>query len=267
MATTWTETSDMARHEPTIRRIGGADIGAALALGWRDFLANPTQLIFLAILYPIIGLIAAQLAAGREVMPLFWPLVSGFALLGPVAALGIYELSRRREQGQGTRWTDALAVRHSPAISSILGLGVLLLAIFVVWIFTARAIHGMTLGEAPATATEFLSRVLYSREGHQLMLLGNLAGFLFAALVLCLTVVSFPMLLDRAGRGMPVTAGMAVRTSLRAARANPGPIALWGFIVALLLLLGSLPLFVGLAVVVPVLGHATWHLYRRLVRD
>lgn len=257
----------MTRREPSIRRIGGSDIGEALALGWRDFLANPTQLVFLAILYPIIGLVAAQLAAGRELMPLFWPLASGFALLGPVAALGIYELSRRREQGQPTRWTDALAVRHSPAITSILGLGVLLLAIFVLWLFTARLIYGMTLGSTPDNATDFLSRVLYSREGHQLMLLGNLAVFLFAALVFSLTVVSFPMLLDRAGRGMPVTAGMAMRTSLRAVRVNPAPLALWAFVIALLLALGSLPLFVGLAVVVPVLGHATWHLYRRMVQD
>lgn len=267
MATTWTEAPDMARHEPAIHRIGSTEVGQALALGWRDFLANPTQLVFLAILYPIIGLIAAQLAAGRDVMPLFWPLVSGFALLGPVAALGVYELSRRREQGQPTRWTDALAVRHSPALTSIIGLGVLLLAIFVAWIFTARAIYGMTLGDTPATATDFLSRVLYSREGHQLMLLGNLAGFLFAVLVFSLTVVSFPMLLDRAGRGLPVNARMAMRASLRAVRTNPGPLALWGFLIALLLALGSLPLFVGLAVVVPVLGHATWHLYRRIVRD
>ncbi|MFC7608826.1 DUF2189 domain-containing protein [Teichococcus aestuarii] len=190
-------------------------------------------------------------------MPLFWPLVSGFTLLGPVAALGVYELSRRREQGQPTRWTDALAVRHSPALTSIIGLGVLLLAIFVAWIFTARAIYGITLGDTPATATDFLSRVLYSREGHQLMLLGNLAGFLFAVLVFSLTVVSFPMLLDRAGRGLPVNARMAMRASLRAVRTNPGPLALWGFLIALLLALGSLPLFVGLAVVVPVLGHAT----------
>jgi uncharacterized membrane protein len=245
-----------------VRHIGTATIWRALSLGWRDFQANPTQLIFLAIIYPIIGVIAAGAAAGRDMMPIIWPMLSGFALVGPVAALGVYELSRRREAGQEPSWVDAFAVLRSPSISSILVLGVMLLAIFVAWLFTARAIYDATFaGIAPAaTVGEFLRQVLQTPAGWRLVILGNLTGLVFAAVVLSLTVISFPLLLDR-----PVGAGVALRTSLQAVVTNPVPMALWGLMVALILAVASIPAFVGLAVAVPVLGHATWHLYRAVV--
>lgn len=246
---------------PVIRRIGVADIQAALAQGWRDFRETPTQLVFLAILYPILGLVLARATYNGSLMPLLWPLVSGFALLGPVAALGIYELSRRREQGRATSWSDALGVLRSPALPSILALGVLLLAIFVAWLGTARLLYDSLIGGlAPSSLAAFLRDILGTAGGWRLLLLGNALGAGFALLVLCLTVVSFPMLLDR-----NPGAGAAVLTSLRAVMANPGPMLLWGVIVGAMLILGSLPLFVGLAVALPVLGHATWHLYRRMV--
>jgi len=249
-------------HLPAIRQIGTDDVWHALALGWRDFLANPTQLVFLAVIYPVIGLLAAGFAAGRDMMPVVWPLLSGFALVGPVAALGVYEISRRRERGEETSWLNAFDVRHSPSLPSILALGVLLLAIFVAWMFTARGLYdaifaGMPAAEGPGA---FLRQVLRTPEGWRLMLLGNGAGLVFAGLVLSLTVVSFPLLLDR-----PVGAAAAVRASLRAVALNPGPMLLWGAIVAAVLAVACIPLFVGLAVAVPVLGHATWHLYRALM--
>ncbi|HEY4250625.1 MAG TPA: DUF2189 domain-containing protein [Roseomonas sp.] len=247
--------------DPAIRRIGPADLWAALTAGWRDFLAAPTQLVFLAVIYPIVGLLAARAAWGGSLMPLFFPLVSGFALIGPIAALGIYELSRRLERGMPVSATDALDVRYSPALPSILTLGVVLLAIFVGWIAVARQILFETLGAGPlGTPVEFWHRVLGTEEGWRLILLGNGAGFLFAAVVLAITVVSFPLLLDRA-----VGMGVAIRTSLRAVLANPFTMALWGLIVAAMLAVGCALLFAGLAVAIPVLGHATWHLYRRVV--
>jgi uncharacterized membrane protein len=244
------------------RRIGTATVWRALALGWRDFQASPTQLVFLAIIYPVIGIVAAAAAAGRDMMPIIWPLLSGFALVGPVAALGIYELSRRREAGEEPSWVDAFAVLRSPSIFSILAVGVMLLAIFVAWLFTARAIYDTTFAGVPpaTTADDFLRQVLQTEAGWRLILLGNLTGLVFAAVVLSLTVVSFPLLLDR-----PVGAGVALRTSLQAVVANPGPMALWGLMVAVILAVASIPAFVGLAVAVPVLGHATWHLYRAVV--
>jgi len=254
-----------ALPEPAIRRIGVRDLGRALGAGLSDFLAVPTQLLFLGAIYPVVGLIAARAAWGGPLMPLLWPLVAGLSLVGPVAALGLYEISRRRERGLPVSWRNAFDVLRSPAILSIALLGLMLLAIFVAWIFAAQAIHHATIGAAagppPASPQEFLWRVFATDEGWWLILIGNGVGFLFAALVLSLTVVSFPLLLDRPYLG-PVT---AVRTSLRAVAVNPVPMALWGLIVAGLLFLGALPFFVGLAVVMPLLGHATWHLYRRVV--
>jgi uncharacterized membrane protein len=247
---------------PAVRKISTAHVWRALAMGWDDFKAHPTQLIFLAIIYPVIGIVAAAAAAGRDMTPIIWPLLSGFALVGPVAALGVYELSRRREAGQRVSWVDAFGVLRSPSISSILALGVMLLAIFVAWLFTARAIFDTTFAGMPPAASfgELIRQVLQTPAGWHLMLLGNGTGLLFAIVVLALTVVSFPLLLDR-----PVGAGTALRTSLQAVVTNPIPMALWGLVVAVTLFVASIPLFVGLAVAVPVLGHATWHLYRAVV--
>jgi len=250
-----------ARALPTIRRIGAADLVTALHRGWQDFLAAPTQLIFLCLVYPVIGLFAAAIASGADSLPMLWPLVSGFALVGPLAAIGVYEISRRLEVDSSVSWLDALEVRHSHALVSILLLGAMLFAIFLAWMVAARLIQAATMGDIPAVpVADYIRFVLNSPEGHRMILWGNLTGFCFAVVVLALTVVSFPMLLDR-NPGLSV----ALRTSIRVVIANPGTMALWGVIVAGLLLLGSLPAFVGLAVVMPVLGHATWHLYRAVV--
>lgn len=251
-----------AGAEPTVRRIGLADVGDALRLGWRDFLATPTQLLFLGVLYPLVGLFAARALAGEDTLPLFYPLVAGLSLMGPVAALGIYEISRRRERGYAVSWLDAFSVLRSPAIPSIVALALMLFAIFGAWVFVAERIYGATLGAVaqPTSVGEFVRFLRDTPEGWRLILLGNGAGFVFAVVVLALTVVSFPLLLDR-----DVGPGVAVRTSLRAVATNPIPMAAWGLIVAALLVLGSLPLFIGLAVAMPVLGHGTWHLYRKVV--
>ncbi len=249
--------------EPAVQRIALADVGDALRRGWQDFLAAPTQLLFLGVLYPIVGLFAARATAGGgDAMALFYPLVAGLSLMGPVAALGIYEISRRRERGWAVSWLDAFSVLRSPAILSIAALALMLLVIFGAWVLVAELIYGATLGAVaqPSSVGEFVRLLRDTPEGWRLILLGNGAGLLFAVLVLSLTVVSFPLLLDR-----DVGPGAAVRISLRAVAANPVPMAAWGLIVAALLVLGSLPLFVGLAVVMPVLGHGTWHLYRKVV--
>lgn len=248
--------------EPTIRRIEIADIGDALRLGWQDFLAAPTQLLFLGLLYPLVGLFAARATGGGDLMALFYPLVAGLSLMGPVAAVGIYEISRRRERGWAVSWLDAFAVLRSPSILSIAALGLILLVFFGAWVLVAQTIYGATLGSVarPASVEEFVHLLFQTPEGWDLILYGNAAGFIFALIVLALTGVSFPLLLDR-----DVGPGVAVRTSLRAVATNPVPMAAWGLTVAVLLAAGSLPLFVGLAVVMPLLGHGTWHLYRKVV--
>ncbi len=251
----------VAVPSPAVRRIGLADLQAALAEGWRDFLAIPTQLVFLCILYPIIGLVAARVAVGNNLLPLAFPLVAGFALVGPVLAIGLYELSRRREAGLPVSWLNAFDVLRNPAMLSVAMLGGVLFLIFFAWLGVARAIYALTIGgEAPVAVGDFIETIQASPHAWKLLVIGNAVGFLFALLVLTIAAVSFPLLLDR-----NVSPLAAVQTSVRAVAANPGAMLAWGLIVALVLFLGCLPLFVGLAVAMPVLGHATWHLYRRVV--
>jgi uncharacterized membrane protein len=249
---------------PAIRKIGPADLKDALARGLDDFWEMPTtHIIFLSLIYPIAGLFLARMAFGYDVLPLLFPIMAGFALIGPFAGIWLYELSRRREYGLDVHWRHAFDVLRSPSVGSILLLGLLLMAIFLVWIAVAQAIYVATFGYKPAAAAsipEFIRQVLTTPAGWTLIVVGNGIGFLFAVLVLAISVVSFPMLVDR-----NVGVAGAVVTSVRAVAANPVTMALWGLIVAAALVLGSLPLLFGLAVVMPVLGHATWHLYRKVV--
>jgi uncharacterized membrane protein len=246
---------------PAVRTIDLADLRDALASGVVDFAAYRTDVVFLCIIYPVVGLVLASLAFGHGMLPLIFPLAFGFALIGPVAAVGLYEMSRRREQGVDITWADAFAVVRAPAFGAILALGLVLLAIFLLWLAAAYVIYLATLGpEFPASVGTFIRDVFTTREGWAMIVTGVGVGFLFAALVLTISVVSFPLLLDR-----DVGLYTAVATSARGVMANPRPMAVWGLIVAAGLALGSIPLFLGLIIVMPVLGHATWHLYRKLV--
>jgi uncharacterized membrane protein len=248
---------------PSIRRIGMNDLADALKMGWRDFMEMPSHLMFLAIIYPIVGVFLAAWTSGAGALPMLFPLMSGFALLGPVAAIGLYEISRRREAGMASTWRNALDIRHSPALPSIIAVGLLLFAIFIAWLLTARALYISLFGEvAPASIGAMFSQVLGTTAGWTLLIAGNLIGLCFAVVVLATTVVAFPLLLDR-----DIGAVAAIQTSVRATLANPVTMAAWGLIVAVALVIGSIPLFAGLAIVLPVLGHATWHLYRKVVGD
>jgi uncharacterized membrane protein len=246
---------------PAVRRIELADLGEVLARGFGDLGAYRTDVLFVCIIYPLAGLVLAWLAFHHDMLPLLFPLASGFALIGPVAAVGLYEISRRREQGVDISWADAFGVVRAPAFGAILTLGLVLLAIFLLWLAAAYAIYFVTLGpEPPASIGSFIRDVFTTSAGWELIVVGVGVGFLFALLVLMISVVSFPLLLDR-----DVGLYTAVATSVRAVVTNPGPMAAWGLIVAGGLVLGSMPVFLGLIIVMPVLGHATWHLYRKVV--
>ena len=247
---------------PSVREIRVADVREALAAGFDDFWTMPTHVVFLAIIYPVIGLVLARVTTQQHLLPLVYPLIAGFALLGPFAAIGLYELSRRREQGLDVSWKHAFDVLRSPSIGSIAALGLALMVIFLAWLAVAHAIYIALMGRGmPASMTELLHRILTTPSGWALIILGNGVGLLFAIVALAVGVVSFPLLLDR-----NVGANAAILTSVRAVLKNPVPMGLWGLIVALALLIGSVPFLIGLAVVMPILGHATWHLYRRVVQ-
>jgi uncharacterized membrane protein len=246
---------------PVVRHIAPSDLFDALARGFDDFMAMPSHAVFLCVIYPLLGLLMIGAAVGGTMLPLAFPIAAGFALIGPLAAIGLYELSRRREAGLDGSLSHAFDVLYSPSLGAIVAMGLLLMAIFLLWLVAAEAIYIANFGYAPpASISQFARDLFTTSAGWSLIVVGTAVGFVFAVAALTIGAISFPLLLDR-----DVGAAVALATSIRVVAENPLTMALWGFIVAAMLLIGSIPFFLGLTVVMPVLGHATWHLYRRAV--
>jgi uncharacterized membrane protein len=248
---------------PAIRRIELSDLWAALREGLRDLGVARSDVIFIAIFYPLAGLVLGRLMASMNMLPLVAPLVSGFALLGPVAAVGLYEISRRLEAGEPVSWSTPFEVRKSPAFTSILAFGAILAMVFFAWLAVAWGIFALTVGpEAPTSIGSFLSDVFGTGAGWAMIIVGTAVGAAFAALTFAISAISVPLMLDR-----DVGVGPAMRASIAAVRTNPKPMLVWGLVIAAALVLGSLPALIGLMFVLPLFGHASWRLYRKLVSD
>jgi len=253
--------SGSATGDLELRPVTLSDLRKVLAKGFADFRACRTDVLFLCLVYPAVGLVAAWFTFDYSLLPLILPILSGVAFLGPVTAIGLYQMSRQREQGQEVNWLTAFAVLGSPRFGAMLVLGLVMLAIFLLWLAAADGIYAATLGPAPPVSLAgFVSDVFTTGAGWAMILIGTVVGALFAVVVLALSVVSFPLLLDR-----EIGLSRAVKTSVRVVAANPWSMLVWGLIIAIGLAVGSIPLFLGLILVMPVLGHATWHLYRAAV--
>jgi uncharacterized membrane protein len=247
--------------EHAVRRIGDADLNWALAEGWKDFRERRGDILFLALIYPVVGFAAAAAALDQKFLPLLFPVVAGLSIMGPAVASGFYEIARRREAGLDSGWVHFFEPVLGPSRAGLLWLTLGLAVLFAGWLVAAFLVFESTIGVYPAGGlAEFFRQVFTTPEGWAMIVIGNLVGFIFALVTLVFGVVSFPMVIDK-----PVDAATAAATSARAVAENPRVMASWGLRVAVLLALGSLPGFVGLAVVLPVLGYATWHLYTRLV--
>jgi len=244
-----------------IRHITDEDLKIALRQGLDDFNDLRGDLFFAGLIYTLIGVAAVAMTTNMPLLPFFYPVVAGVGLLGPVAAVGFYELAKRRESGQEVHWFNMFDVRKRPTLDDMGVVAGLLLVVFFFWLLAAGILYALLFGWAtPQSISDFLAMVFTTPRGWALIAAGAAAGAIFGWIVLALSVVSLPMLVDR-----NVTASEAVSASWRAAHANKTEMVRWGIIVTALLVLGSIPLFVGLAFVLPWLGYSTWHLYTRLI--
>jgi len=257
------ETEGPLLARPEIREIGLADIKDALQQGWGDFKAMPTHLPFTIAIYLFLSIFLFIYSSNRDILGLIFPVFAGYTLIGPLVACGMYELSRRNEAGKFTSRSNAFYVFRSPNFGSIAILGAFLFMVYFAWLAAAEVFYVRNFGDiAPASAMEFMRQVFDTDAGTLLVYEVCSAGFAFAVFVLIISMVSFPMLID-----MEVNVLTAVVTSLRAFYYNVTVFFAWGAIVSLALILGTIPAFLGLGVVLPVLGHATWHLYRKMVKN
>jgi uncharacterized membrane protein len=209
---------------PRVRAITPRDLVDVLAKGFEDFWAMPTHVIFLSLIYPIAGIIIAGVTLGYDLLPLFYPMAAGFALVGPFAAIGLYQLSWRREQGLDAGWEHAFDLLEADSFRAILALGLILLVIFGVWIAVAQAIYVAHFGYAPPDSIDaFVRQVLTTDAGRRMILVGNGVGFLFALVAFSISVVAFPLLIDR-----NISATGAAATSVKAVLRNPLTMALLG---------------------------------------
>jgi uncharacterized membrane protein len=251
-------------REFPVRAIDMHDLRIVLAQGWQDFLAKRGDLIFVGLIYPIVVFLSIMIVQHASVLPFVFPFVAGSVVFGPAIASGYYELARRRELGLDSRWRHFLDAVRGPAGPALAGLTSMTVFLFLLWVLAAWLIYGITVGtlapEGFASVQHFLQTVFSTPQGWTMIIVGNLVGLAFVVAALAISIVSFPMVVDKR-----VDAGIAMRTSIRVARKNPFTSAVWGLTVVVLCILGALPAFVGLAVVFPVLGYATWHLYTRAV--
>lgn len=246
---------------PEPRALQPGALAGALRAGFRDFRTAPLFGLFFSAVYVAGGwlLWAAAQAVGRE----WWliPVVLGFPLLGPFAAIGLYEVSRRIEAGQRLAWPEVLGVIFAQKDRQLPSMAAVILMLFLFWIFVAHTMFALFLGLTPAatTAGGGVIDFLFQGNGPWLLSVGTLVGAGFAGVLFAMSVVGLPVLLDR-----EVDFISAIILSFRACLMNVGPMFVWGLTITLVIALGMAPLFLGLFVALPVLGHASWHLYRAL---
>lgn len=247
---------------PEVQTVTTADIWDSLRLGWRDFLRAPAFGLFFSAVYVAGGIIMYLVfaAAGQE----WWlmPVVVGFPLLAPFAAVGLYEVSRRLEAGQPLRWREILGVVLAQKDRQVPSMAMVVLLMFMFWVFMAHGIFALFLGTVSLVDITTSPRVLLEGSGPLMLAVGSLIGAGFAAVLFCISVCGLPLVLDR-----NVDFISAIIKSFEAVTANLGVMILWGLLIAVLLFVGMMPLFLGLLIVLPVLGHASWHMYRRLLAD
>jgi len=254
------EDSKPASPIPEIGKITVSELFASLAAGWHDFRAAPLFGIFFSAVYVLGGMLLITLSAGTVAWTLAMAL--GFPLLGPFAAVGLYEVSRKLEIGEPLRWREILLVVISEKDRQIPWVGAIVVIYFLIWTLLAHMLFAIILG--PSALTNISGSLQSLMTGKGLVLVGAefVLGAVLAFILFSLTVVSLPLLLDK-----ELDFVTAMLLSVRTVKQNLLVMFIWGLMLALLVFIAMLPFFLGLFVVLPMLGHATWHLYRRALYD
>lgn len=253
--------SAKSRPSLTIRHPGLRDMREALRLGIADARACHTEVPILALLAPVAAIMLAAVTTAPSLMPFVFPICAGFSLLGPMATLWFAALSRAREQTGTASAEAAAAVFDTDRRIVIQNLSLIAVSMYMLWVAVAAYIYFHTLGaNGPAGGLKFFVSVVTTKAGWEMTAIGCATGAVFAVIMLGIGLVSFPLALDR-----DISTFQALGLAFRAMAHNPEVIFAWGALVAVLLALGCLPDLLGLALVMPVLGHSTWHMYRRLI--
>lgn len=243
-----------------INMIAYADIGAALGAGFRDFVSAPLYGLFLGGFYAVAGWLILAALFFLDLHFMVYPLAAGFALVAPFIASGVYEVSRRQERGLPLSWGSVFGAIGASGRREMGWMAIVTTFMLVIWIEIATVIYLLFFGLQPLGWGDFVATVTGSWNGLMFLVIGNTAGAVLGLAVFAISAVSFPLLLDR-----DIDFVTAMITSVRSVIENPGPMIFWAICIAAALALSLLSVFVGLFVILPVMGHATWHVYRRLI--
>ncbi|QDG74477.1 DUF2189 domain-containing protein [Labrenzia sp. PHM005] len=249
------------RPMPQINKITVNDVIDALAAGLNDFRAAPVYGLAIGAFFAVGGLFVILSAAALNLSYLSYPAAAGFVLIGPFAAVGLYEVSRRLKTGEELSWSKVLGAMWAQKGRELSWMAFVVLFIQIMWMYQVRLLLALFLGfRSFASFEEFLNAVIGSPEGLMFLAVGHVVGAVLSLILFSLTVISFPMLLEEDRDFIT-----AMISSVRAVATSPVPMIGWAFVVTAVLIVSMAPAFIGLIITLPILGHTTWHLYKKCV--
>ena len=242
---------------PEIAELDFSDLKVALGKGWSDFRKAPIYGIIFGAIFAALGVVLyLQFVVWQSDISIV-PLAAGFPLIGPFVAVGMYEVSRLIEREESVNWMSVMQAIYAERKRQIPSIAFVVLFIFLIWVYMAHLVFALSFGLKPLTNVMTSTDILLTKEGITMLLMGSVVGGFLSFVLFSITVVGIPLLVDR-----EIDVVTAMITSFSLVLNNMVVMMAWGVIVALLLLVAMIPMFIGLIVVLPVLGHATWHLYK-----
>jgi len=249
-------------YKPAVNKLQYEDITKAMRSGLRDFAKAPQYGLAFGLAYAAGGWFLLYLLSTLEINYYVYPMATGFALLAPFVASGLYEVSHRMAEGKELSWSSVITSTRTAGGKDLSWMAVVTTFAYIIWLDIAVALYVIFFGMKPLAFTELVNAVMTTPSGALFFIVGNVAGAILAFIVFSLTVVSLPLLFDK-----HVDFVTAMITSVKVVLENPKPMLLWCIIIGVLFAISIMSLFLALIVVLPVLGHSTWHLYKRAVSE